>query len=113
MDSNVNFAVFQNNLRDLIKSHNMTIKSLASEIHISHISLSRYLNDHRDPDLRYVVALASYFNVSVDWLLGLSWDKYEILAPDVQELVDCYCVASSDDRMVVDAVLSKYKKKEQ
>jgi transcriptional regulator with XRE-family HTH domain len=77
---------------------------------MSHVSLSRYLNNHRDPELQYVMMFAQYFHVSIDWLLGFSDDRYELLQPEIRELVSLYSYASPDDRRVIEAVLSKYRK---
>lgn len=71
MDVVVDYNAFQKRLRDLIESRGKLIQQVAEETGISKISLSRYLNGHREPDLKYVVALAQYFGVSVDWILGL------------------------------------------
>jgi hypothetical protein len=54
--------------------------------------------------------LSQYFRVSIDWLIGFSDDKFEALPPDIRDLVSLYSIASPDDRRVVEAVLSKYRK---
>lgn len=85
------------------------MKGLAGEVNISHITISRYLNGHREPELKYVLALAQYFRVSIDWLLGFSDDRYEVLPQESRELITLFNKASPDDRRVVGAVLSKYR----
>ena len=59
--------------------------------------------------LKYVVRLARYFGVSVDWLLGLSNDRYEALPAEVREFATLYALASPDDRTIVETVLKKYR----
>ncbi len=109
MDTPIDYSTFQKNLRDLIESRGKTARQIAEEINISHVSISRYLNGRREPDLKYVLLLAQYFNVSIDWLLGFSGDKFEVLPPVIQEFATLYSLASPDDRKVVEAVLSKYR----
>ena len=112
MNFTVDYSIFQKNLRDLIESRGKMVYEVAEETGISKISLSRYLNNHREPDLKYVVALAQYFNVSVDWLLGINGDKFDVLPPEIQEIVHLFSLASPDDRRVIEAVLGKYREEQ-
>lgn len=112
MNFTVDYSIFQKNLRDLIESRGKMVYEIAEEIGISKISLSRYLNHRREPDLKYVVALAQYFNVSIDWLLGLNGDKFDVLPPEIQEIVHLFSLASPDDRRVIEAVLGKYREEQ-
>ena len=54
-------------------------------------------------------SLARYFGVSVDWLLGLSNDRYEAVPSEVREFATLYALASPDDRTIVETVLKKYR----
>ena len=56
-----------------------------------------------------VLSLAQYFKVSIDWLLGFSDDRYEVLPQESRELITLFNKASPDDRRVIEAVLSKYR----
>ena len=38
---------------------------------LSHV-FSRWLNEHSSPNAYYLAAICKYFDVSADWLLGLS-----------------------------------------
>lgn len=100
---------FKTNLRALIESRGVLGKDLAESINSTPISISRYLNGVREPELKYVIALAEYFDVSVDWLLGRNEDKFNILPPDIQELVNLYSLATSSDRAAVQSILEKYR----
>lgn len=103
------YGTFRKNLLNLIESSGKSFGEIAAEVNIANTTLSRYMNNHRDPDLKYVVRLAQYFHVSIDWLLGLNEDRYETLSPDIRELIALYNIASFDDRRVIDAVLNKYR----
>lgn len=105
-------TIFQERLGRLMESRGFTMRSLAEEIGITPSTLSRYLSTNRVPDLAYVVKLAEYFNVSVDWLIGLNGDHFDILPKEIQDVAFLYSLATEDDRRVVQAVLNKYKTKE-
>lgn len=106
--TDIDFITFQDNLRALINSRGKLIKDIAADISVTPATMSRYLSGARDPDLKYVVRLAKYFSVSVDWLLGLNGEKFELLPQETQDFAELYSLASPDDRRVVQAVLSKY-----
>lgn len=108
----IDYTIFQNRLRELIDSHGKLAQEVAEETGISKISISRYLNNHREPELRCVAALAQYFNVSIDWILGFSNDKFDFLTPEAKEIVHLFSLASPDDRRVIEAVLGKYRKEQ-
>lgn len=109
MEIQYDYTTFRKNLRNLIESNGKSLRETAADLNISFTTLSRYTNGHRDPDLKYVILLAKYFRVSVDWLLGFNDDQYETLSPEISELIALYNIASHDDRRVVDAVLNKYR----
>lgn len=85
------------------------MKSLSDGINSTAATVSRYLSSSRAPDLEYVVRLAEYFGVPIDWLLGFGDDKYAPLPKDQQELLNLYAHATDDDRKVIHAVLNKYR----
>ncbi|MCD8294904.1 MAG: helix-turn-helix domain-containing protein [Clostridia bacterium] len=107
----MNFDVFRDNLQSLIKSRGLSVRQFGIETGITSATLSRYMTEKRVPDLQYVMRIAAYFNVSIDWLVGFSDNKYSILPEEVREFATMYQVASEDDRTVVKAVLHKYKGK--
>ncbi|MCC8183018.1 MAG: helix-turn-helix domain-containing protein [Clostridiales bacterium] len=106
--TDIDFTAFQNNLRALIDARGRLIKDVAADVNVTPATMSRYLSGARDPDLKYVVRLAEYFSVSVDWLLGLNGEKFDVLPQEIQDFAELYSLASPDDRRVVQAVLSKY-----
>lgn len=108
----MDYRIFRENLRQLVTGSGKTIQDLAADLNMSTPTLSRYLSGKRTPDLPYVVRISEYFNISIDWLLGLNGDKFDIMPPEIQEVATLYAVATKDDRRVVQAVLSKYKEAE-
>ncbi len=106
----MDYSKFRENLRYLIEARGMGITVFSEKIGIPTATISRYLSGNRTPDLPYVIRIATFFSVSIDWLLGLNGDKFEILPQEIQDMARCYQLASLDDRRVVQAVLNKYQK---
>ena len=44
--------------------------TLAMELNLNQNSISRYETEEREADYATLIALADYFNVSIDYLLG-------------------------------------------
>ncbi|MBE6942318.1 MAG: helix-turn-helix transcriptional regulator [Ruminococcaceae bacterium] len=57
-------------LKELRKERKVSQLKLAMDLNISQNSVSRYENGEREADYDTLVAIADYFNVSVDYLLG-------------------------------------------
>lgn len=70
-----NIENFSYRLTVLLEENNMTQIQLAKEIGTSNVTICRYLTCERIPRLDVVTRIASVFNVSLDYLLGLTDDK--------------------------------------
>lgn len=66
---------FSYRLSVLLDENNMTQTQLAKEIGTSNVTICRYLTCERIPRLDVITKIASVFNVSIDYLLGISDDK--------------------------------------
>lgn len=106
----LDFTIFRVRLDKLMESRSMTRASLAKVLGITPASLSRYLSGVRTPDLAYLIKLSEYFDVSVDWLLGMDRDLSASFPDDVKEVAELYSIATQDDQNVVHAVLDRYRK---
>ena len=63
-------------LKDLRIEKHLTLEELASETGLSHSALGSYeQDDYKDISLNAVLVLAAYYNVSADYLLGLSENR--------------------------------------
>lgn len=95
---------FSIRLENLIEENDITQKQLSLELHIAPTTLNGYVNQYREPDFNTLIRLARYFDVSTDYLLGLTSEKkpipsalnpsegnlihlYRSLLPDRQELL--------------------------
>ena len=61
---------FGNRLKELRITKRMTQQQLGDAIHVSKVSISGYENNNRTPDTETLQALADYFEVTTDYLLG-------------------------------------------
>ena len=66
-----------------IKS-NLTSKELSRILNISESSISLYENDKRKPSIKLIVKMADFFNVSTDFLLGVSTNTLSELVKDTE-----------------------------
>jgi transcriptional regulator with XRE-family HTH domain len=65
---------FAQRLRALRISSNITVADLCDTIDITKSAISRFENGKDNPSCNTLVALADYFNVSLDYLVGRSDD---------------------------------------
>lgn len=72
-------------LRNLRLKRNLSQKELANALGISPSIVSSYENDERLPSLERLLALADFYNCSVDYLLGKS-QKEPITLIDTTDL---------------------------
>ena len=63
-------------LKELRLSRGLTLKAMAEQLHMVQRNYQRYETGEVDPPLSKVIALADYFDVSLDYLVGRS-DKPE------------------------------------
>ena len=98
------------NLKTLLDGNGISAKALAKELKIPDITLYRYVNRERVPKLDNIILLASHFQVSLDWLVGLTDTPRSNYTPEADEVASLYSSASMADREVVRTVLKKYKK---
>lgn len=69
MDKNIRFRT--DRLKELRKNADMTQKEFSEKIGCTMASLSAYENGSKVPPTQTLINIASEFNCSIDWLLGL------------------------------------------
>ena len=57
-------------LRELRQKHNISQVKLAMELNLNQNSISRYESEERQADYKTLIAIADYFGVTIDYLLG-------------------------------------------
>lgn len=60
---------FGDNLRSLLEERDMTQKELATKLNIAPSTMGSYVQNAREPDFATLKSIASFFDVSIDYLL--------------------------------------------
>lgn len=69
--------IFSERLKQLRLQQNLTLETLGNEFQVTKQTTSRWETGDRVPSIDIVYSLANYFNVSSDYLIGLT-DNPEI-----------------------------------
>lgn len=64
--------VFPTRLRKLMTAREVTMTALANALGISRQAVSQYQDGSTQPNMQKLIEIANYFNVSTDYLLGLT-----------------------------------------
>jgi len=84
---------FSDRLKELRKSRNLTQKQVYEAVGMSAIGYQRYEYGDREPAYQNLLALARFFNVSIDYLVG-----YKIKEISVNDLeLDSFDESGTDD----------------
>ncbi|KAA8327820.1 helix-turn-helix domain-containing protein [Leuconostoc carnosum] len=59
-------------LKELRKSKKLILKNIQEQTGIKRSTFSDYENSNTEPNIKTLIALADYFNVSIDYLVGRS-----------------------------------------
>lgn len=102
-----NYNTFRYHLTKLVELRGLDYKDLAEAVGLTNVSLSRYMSGVRKPELYYIIRIAQYFNVSLEWLVGYNV-KNSATATTDKELLDKYSFATDDDKKLINEILSKY-----
>ena len=66
---------FSNKLRSLIEERNLTQKQVAKDLNIAPSTMGGYVQGSSEPDFETLKRLATYFDVTSDYLLNIPVDK--------------------------------------
>lgn len=67
--------MFSDRLRELRAGRKMSQSDLAKAIHVSQQAITKWENGKSEPSSSAITAIANYFNVSSDYLLGRTNEK--------------------------------------
>lgn len=67
--------IFAKRIKELREERGYGVRELAAKLGISHSAISLYENCQRTPDIETCKLFADFFNVSCDYLLGISDKK--------------------------------------
>ncbi|MDK2807724.1 MAG: hypothetical protein PWP24_457 [Clostridiales bacterium] len=85
---------FNVRLKQLRQKHKLTQSELADILGLKPTAISNYESQRNEPSFDKLISLSKYFDVSCDYLLGIS-DAYlpvggEVLDKDIVEFFDLY-----------------------
>lgn len=91
---------FNARLKQLRQKHKLTQGELAEILGLKPTAISNYESERNEPSFDKLIALSKYFDVSCDYLLGVS-DSYlpvggEVLDRDIVEFFDLYKQLSTE-----------------
>ncbi|WP_197068345.1 helix-turn-helix domain-containing protein [Candidatus Soleaferrea massiliensis] len=96
-------------LKELREEQRLNQEGLALKLHVSQSTISAYEIGERTPDLETLLTIAKFFNISLDYLVGLSNVKQTIqssdLLPDELDHLHTYRQLSDGDREKVKAYI--------
>ena len=106
-------AQFGELLAELRKDCNLSQKDLAKIIHVTSGTISNYENGVHLPDIEKLVEIATYFNVTTDYLLGrcstrLSpdiWNRQITPGQTAAELIETLQTISPEQKHAIDIIL--------
>jgi transcriptional regulator with XRE-family HTH domain len=84
--------IFAKRLKQLREGHNLSTRALGEIVGTSNATISRYETGKRDPDLLVAHKIASYFNVTIEYLCGEDVDT------TVETLINLYSKLSDETK---------------
>ena len=64
-------SIFAQRLRELRQEKGLSMKQLAKKLDTTDAAISNWENEINEPKISYLKAIAQYFGVSADYLLGI------------------------------------------
>lgn len=102
-------------LRAIREDHDVMQKDLAEEFGITHSALSRYEQNKREPPIDFIIAFCKYFNVTADFLFGMSDDyrpPVNVSIPPTILSRNPYADLSAEHRATLDAMAAVFRQQE-
>lgn len=97
------YSSFAHHLKELRKSRHYTQNYVSSQIHVTRSSYCNYENGIRTPTLESIVALAKFYNISIEHLIGITTCRQPTmqLSPEELFLIRTYRAMSKELRQEI------------
>lgn len=96
-------------INELRKSKNITQDEMAAELGVTAAAVSKWENGYTLPDILMLCALADYFQVTTDELLGRAKEpKYAVIAAETQALGLKIAESAKSHGMIVHGIYGKF-----
>ena len=101
------------NLKKLRTEKKISQQHLAGVLGISQQSVNKYENHNVEPDISILIAMAEYFNTTIDYLVGKD-DNPElsefVLSDHEKSLISHYRGLTDSEKLCVDTLVETYRK---
>ena len=84
------------NLKALRKEYNISQQQLANIIGVSQQSINKYENHNVEPDIETLKAIATFFNTTIDFLVGFDESKTAFTKED--ELLSLFSLMTKEQQ---------------
>ena len=95
------------NLKYLRNQKGISQQKLAIEIGISQQSINKYENHNIEPDINTLIALADYFETTVDYLIGRT-ENNTLRLSENQKLIAGYGKLNQKERMCINTIIETF-----
>lgn len=92
--------IFKQRIQELRTGHNLTYAEFGKLVGADRSTIWRYEKGEREPNVNFLILLAKKFNVSIDWLAGLT----NIKDPDVTSQTLIHIFNALSDNKKIDLV---------
>ena len=97
------------NLKALRIKNGISQQALAEKLGISQQSVNKYENHKIEPDISTLVAMADYFDVTVDYLIGRTTEDGKRLSKsDADELTEKYMLLKTSEKTCVNVLIDTF-----
>ncbi|CAH0119370.1 MULTISPECIES: helix-turn-helix domain-containing protein [unclassified Paenibacillus] len=87
---------YGNRIAELREKKGWTQEELAASIGITRAALSHYEKNRRKPDFETLMQLADLFEVSIDYLIGRTFDPKSTMDSEVRQFTDQLELSDAD-----------------
>lgn len=107
MNKVIHMTILGQRIQALLNEKHLTQKQLSLNLNMAASTISGYIRGAREPDFASLDAIARYFNVSVDYLLGRTDLRQNTLTKSEQELLTLYRALTTEQQAFVVEQLRK------
>ena len=95
------------NLKAIRHARGISQQTLANAMGITQQSINKYENHKIEPDIDTLIALADYFDVTVDYLIGRTDENNQQLR-DSNSLLSKYSRLNKSEKICIDTLIDTY-----
>ena len=97
------------NLKAIRNERGISQQTLAVALGITQQSVNKYENHKIEPDINTLIAIANYFDVTVDYLIGRT-DENNLPVSSGNGLLNKYSQLNKSEKICIDTLIDTYLK---